>query len=38
MGLSIARAIVETHDGQIWAENKTAGGAEFHVRLPLSVR
>ncbi|WP_439395091.1 ATP-binding protein [Bradyrhizobium sp. PMVTL-01] len=38
MGLSIARAIVEAHDGQIWAENKTAGGAEFHVRVPLSGR
>jgi PAS domain S-box-containing protein len=36
MGLSIARAIVEAHDGQIWAENKAAGGAVFHVRLPLS--
>jgi signal transduction histidine kinase len=36
MGLSIARTIVEAHDGQIWAENKTGGGAVFHVRLPLA--
>jgi PAS domain S-box-containing protein len=36
VGLSIARTIVEAHDGQIWAENKTSGGAVFHVRLPLS--
>ena len=36
MGLSIARTIVEAHDGQIWAENKTGSGAVFHVRLPLS--
>jgi PAS domain S-box-containing protein len=35
MGLSIARTIVEAHDGQIWAENKRSGAA-FHVRLPLS--
>jgi PAS domain S-box-containing protein len=36
MGLSIVRTIVEAHDGQIWAENKTSSGAVFHVRLPLS--
>ena len=35
MGLSIARTIVEAHDGQIWAENKTGSGAVFHIRLPL---
>jgi signal transduction histidine kinase len=35
MGLSIARTIVEAHDGQISAENKRSGAA-FHVRLPLS--
>ena len=36
VGLSIARTIVEAHEGQIWAENKTTSGAVFHVRLPLS--
>ena len=36
MGLSIARTIIEAHDGQIWAENKIEDGAVFHVRLPLS--
>ena len=35
MGLSIARTIVEAHDGQIWADNLTGSGAVFHVRLPL---
>jgi len=36
MGLSIARTIVETHNGLIWAENKIGGGAVFRFRLPLS--
>ena len=36
LGLSIARTIVEAHGGQIWAENRSSGGAVFRVRLPLS--
>jgi signal transduction histidine kinase len=36
MGLSIARTIVEAHDGRVWAENKTGDGAVFHISLPLS--
>ncbi|ANY84499.1 ATPase (plasmid) [Microvirga ossetica] len=35
MGLSIARTIIEAHDGQIWAENRDHGGASFRIRLPL---
>ena len=35
MGLSIARTIIEAHDGQIWAENRDGGGALFRIRLPL---
>jgi signal transduction histidine kinase len=35
IGLSIARTIVEAHDGLIWAENQTTGGAVFHIKLPL---
>ena len=34
MGLSIARTIIEAHNGRIWAENE-AGGATFRIRLPL---
>jgi signal transduction histidine kinase len=35
MGLSIARTIIEAHDGLIWAENRDHGGAMFRIRLPL---
>jgi C4-dicarboxylate-specific signal transduction histidine kinase len=35
MGLSIARTIVEAHNGQIWADNRDHGGASFRIRLPL---
>jgi C4-dicarboxylate-specific signal transduction histidine kinase len=36
MGLSIARMIVERHGGNIWAENRRAGGAVFRFNLPLA--
>jgi len=34
MGLSVSRSIVRAHEGRIWAENNTEGGATFHVVLP----
>ena len=35
IGLSISRAIVETHGGRIWAESAGIGqGASFIVSLP----
>jgi signal transduction histidine kinase len=34
LGLSIARAIVEAHHGQIWAEGLAGIGATFRVALP----
>jgi signal transduction histidine kinase len=37
MGLSIARTIVEAHNGQIWAKNRDHGGASFRIRLPLGT-
>ncbi len=37
MGLSIARTIIEAHNGRIWAENQARGGAVFHVSLPLTT-
>ena len=38
MGLSIARTIVETNGGRIWAEPHAAGGAVFRFTLPLAKR
>jgi signal transduction histidine kinase len=37
MGLSIARTIVESHGGQIWAETRNTGGAAFRFTVPLST-
>lgn len=33
IGLAIAKAIVEAHDGEIWADSSSAG-ATFHIRFP----
>ena len=35
MGLSIARTIIEAHNGQISAKNRDHGGASFRIRLPV---
>ena len=34
LGLSIARTLVETHGGRIWAENNCQSGATFRFALP----
>ena len=34
MGLAIAKAIVESHGGKIWAENDPQGGARFTILIP----
>jgi len=36
MGLSIARTIVEAHNGQISAGNDPGGGAVFRIKLPVA--
>lgn len=33
LGLSISKQIIDAHDGRIWAENRTGGGARFVVEL-----
>jgi two-component system, OmpR family, sensor histidine kinase KdpD len=35
LGLSIARQLVESHGGQIVAQNQENGGARFSIRLPI---
>jgi signal transduction histidine kinase len=37
MGLSIARTIIEAHNGQITARNRDHGGASFRIRLPITT-
>jgi signal transduction histidine kinase len=36
LGLSVARTIIETYDGKIWAENQAGGGAVFRFTLSLA--
>jgi signal transduction histidine kinase len=38
LGLSICRAIVEAHDGKIWAESKVGKGSKFSFSLPVSKK
>jgi two-component system sensor kinase FixL len=37
LGLSIARSIIEAHEGRIWAENNPGGGAAFRILLPAAI-
>jgi signal transduction histidine kinase len=37
LGLFIARAIVEAHDGTIVASDRESGGASFRIELPEFV-
>jgi two-component system sensor kinase FixL len=36
IGLSVARDIVERHEGRLWAENNPEGGATFRFTLPAA--
>jgi two-component system sensor histidine kinase KdpD len=38
LGLSIARGLVEAHDGKLTAENRDGGGARFTITLPVRMR
>jgi two-component system sensor histidine kinase KdpD len=37
LGLAIAKAIIRTHGGEIWAGNRDGGGATFTFTLPLGT-
>ena len=37
LGLSIARAIVQTHGGNLWAQSNGARGATFTFTIPLAA-
>jgi len=37
LGLAIAKALIEAHDGRIWAENREEGGACFRFVLPWTA-
>ena len=36
LGLSIAKSIIDAHQGRIWAENEEKGGATFRFTLPAA--
>jgi two-component system sensor kinase FixL len=37
LGLSIARSIVEAHNGEIGVENNSSGGATFRFTVPIAA-
>ncbi|MBI5038870.1 MAG: sensor histidine kinase [Nitrospirae bacterium] len=38
LGLYFCKVVVEAHDGRIWAESRTNGGAAFFIEMPLVRR
>jgi len=36
LGLSIARSIIEAHQGRLWVENNPGCGATFHFTIPTA--
>lgn len=38
LGLSIAKRLVEMHEGSIWADSQVGRGSTFYVRIPLRTQ
>jgi two-component system sensor histidine kinase KdpD len=38
LGLTICRGVIDAHDGRIWGENRSGGGAVFRFAIPLSAQ
>ena len=38
MGLPISRTIIKAHNGRLWAEDRSEGGAAFRFTLPIAER
>ena len=38
MGLSIAKGFLAAERGRVWAENRTGGGAQFTLAVPVETR
>jgi two-component system sensor kinase FixL len=36
LGLCVAKSIIVTHGGSIWAENNDGGGTVFHFTVPVA--
>ena len=37
LGLSLAKRIIEAHNGLLWVEDRTGGGSRFCQLLPLNA-
>ncbi|MCA9979069.1 MAG: GAF domain-containing protein, partial [Anaerolineales bacterium] len=35
LGLALVKSIAQAHEGQVWAENESGGGAVFYLQLPV---
>ncbi|HKN88453.1 MAG TPA: PAS domain-containing sensor histidine kinase [Nitrospiraceae bacterium] len=38
LGLHFCRLVIEAHHGRIWAANRSSGGAQFSIAVPLRAR
>jgi PAS domain S-box-containing protein len=38
LGLHFCRLVVEAHQGRIWAANRSSGGAQFSIAMPLHAQ